>query len=273
MVGSAPGAGQTESAVLRTSRVPAGLEQFAGRKVAHATSKTDLVVLTHRRVREQSRDGFPPGRSRSTGHRRPDRARTPQAGQAQAAPDPAQMQRLLKDWERQSAKLKTLDVWIYRIDRPAAGMKRFIMKGGPSSRALSSPTSTSRRSRPSATPRGSWSRWRIPKDPKKRRTTPDETIICGANEVWQYLYPTKQIFVFPLAKEQRQRALDEGPLPFLFNMKAEEAQARYEMKLLGAESEILLGPGSIPSSRRTRKRSERPRSSWIRSSCCRSGSR
>ena len=27
-----------------------------------------------------------------------------------------------------------------------------------------------------------------PKDPKKRLTTPNETIVCGENEVWQYLY-------------------------------------------------------------------------------------
>ena len=37
--------------------------------------------------------------------------------QPQAAPDPARMKWLLKAWEGQSAKLKTLDVRIYRIDK------------------------------------------------------------------------------------------------------------------------------------------------------------
>src|SRR5262249_21932659 len=38
-----------------------------------------------------------------------------------------------------------------------------------------------------------------------------------------------------LAKEQRKRTLDEGPLPFLFNMKAEEAKQRYVMRLQGED--------------------------------------
>ena len=66
-------------------------------------------------------------------------------------------------------------------------------------------------------------------------TTHTETIVCGQNDVWQYLYEGKQIFIFPLAKGERQRALDEGPLPFLFNMKAKEAEERYEMSFDGGE--------------------------------------
>ena len=74
--------------------------------------------------------------------------------------------------------------------------------------------------------------------PGSRRHT--ETIVCGKNAVWQYLYQGKQIFIFPLAKGQRQRALDEGPLPFLFNMKAEEAEARYQMSLEGENAEYYV---------------------------------
>ncbi len=84
-----------------------------------------------------------------------------------------------------------------------------------------------------------------PKNPKKRSTTAHETIICGEKEVWQYLHPTKQIFVYPLAKESRQRALEEGPLPFLFNMKAQQAEARYEMKLVKEDQQyyyVLVRP-------------------------------
>ncbi len=67
----------------------------------------------------------------------------------------------------------------------------------------------------------------------KRVTTRTETIVCGQNEVWQYLHEGRQIIIFPLAKGERQRALDEGPLPFLFNMKAKEAEERYEMTFMG----------------------------------------
>ena len=46
--------------------------------------------------------------------------------------------------------------------------------------------------------------------------------------------------MFPLAKGQRQRALDEGPLPFLFNMKAQEAEARYQMTLEGENAQYYV---------------------------------
>ena len=90
-------------------------------------------------------------------------------------------------------------------------------------------------------------------DPKngKPLTTPTETIVCSRNEVWQYLYEGRQIFVFPLAKGERQRALDEGPLPFLFNMKAEEAGARYQMLFEGENTENYAVK-VVPGSRKTR---------------------
>ncbi len=168
------------------------------------------------------------------------------AGQAKkAVPNPALMQQLLKDWERQSAKLKTLDVWIYRIDRTPDWNEEIHYEG----RAVfKSPQlayldfkkiKTVRNAQKKLVPMAD------PNDPKKRVTTPQETIICGANEVWQYLHPVKQIFIYPLAKEQRQRALDEGPLPFLFNMKAAEAKVRYDMTLIGENKKyysVLVRP-------------------------------
>ena len=71
-------------------------------------------------------------------------------------------------------------------------------------------------------------------------TTPFETIICTKDEVWQYRFDLKQIFVFPLDKNARKRALEEGPLPFLFNMKADEAKARYDMLLLEEDAKQIL---------------------------------
>ena len=166
--------------------------------------------------------------------------------------------------------MKTLDVWIYRIDRRPAWDEEVHYEGRAVFKNPQLAYLDFKKIKTVTQRQGEVGPVADPKDPKKLATTPDETIICGENEVWQYLYPTRQIFVFPLAKEQRQRALDEGPLPFLFNMKAEKAKARYEMKLIEREPEILLGSGPIPSSRRIRKRSGRPRSSWIRSGCCRS---
>ena len=59
-----------------------------------------------------------------------------------------------------------------------------------------------------------------------------ERIICTGKEVFHYQTASRQIFIYPLSKEERSRALEEGPLPFLFNMKADKAKQRYKMNLL-----------------------------------------
>jgi TIGR03009 family protein len=172
-------------------------------------------------------------------------ANTP-AKQAQAARPPATMEGLLKDWERQSAKLKTLKVWIYRIDRTPAWDEEIHYEG---LAIFQSPHLAYLDFKRLKTMRDAKTKKLVPapdpQDPKKRYGIREETIICGQNEVWQYLHPAKEIFVHPLAKEQRQRALDEGPLPFLFNMKAAEAEARYDMKLQGEDQKyysVLVYP-------------------------------
>ena len=69
---------------------------------------------------------------------------------------------------------------------------------------------------------------------------PHERIVCTGKEVWQYHSPTRQIFIFPLEKQQQQRALEEGPLPFLFNMRADEAKKRYQMSLIAENSATYM---------------------------------
>jgi TIGR03009 family protein len=65
-------------------------------------------------------------------------------------------------------------------------------------------------------------------------------IVCADKEVWQYRFDTKQIFIYPLAKDERKRAIEEGPLPFLFNMKAAEAAQRYQMALQAQDQKTYL---------------------------------
>lgn len=161
--------------------------------------------------------------------------------QAPAAHDPAKMKWLLQAWERQSEKLKTLDVRIYRVDKDFRWKDEVHFEG----RAVFK--------RPNLAYLDFWKLKLAPnakgqlgpvKDPKNAKggwvKTHTETIVCGKDAVWQYLYEGRQIFVFPLAKGERQRALDEGPLPFLFNMKAQEAEARYEMTLEGENAQYYL---------------------------------
>jgi TIGR03009 family protein len=159
--------------------------------------------------------------------------------QPQPANDPAKMKWLLEKWAAQSAKLKTLDVHIYRIDtdfkwkdelqfdgravfkRPNLAYLDFKkVKMAPNAKGQQAPVKDSKTG--------------------KVVTTPNETIVCAQNEVWQYLYEGRQIYIWPLAKGERQRALDEGPLPFLFDMKVAEAKARYEMFFQGEYDKFYL---------------------------------
>ncbi len=208
--------------------------------MAHATSEMDRVFLADRRIREQFRRGPRPGRRRRPGAGRWARA---QAGRGQpkaAEKPPIDVDKLLRLWEIQSQKLKTLDVWIYRIDKNEAWDEEIHYEGRAVFKKPQLAYLDFKKIKTTKDAKGKLQPVADALNPKKRATTPTETIICGADEVWQYLYPVRQIFIFPLAKEQRQRALDEGPLPFLFDMKAQEAKARYTMKILRQTEKFYL---------------------------------
>ncbi|HMB03248.1 MAG TPA: outer-membrane lipoprotein carrier protein LolA [Isosphaeraceae bacterium] len=160
-----------------------------------------------------------------------DRVKPAQAGgdpaAARIAPtaNPGRMARLLQLWERQSARLKTLDVKIERTDKnPAWGEDEHYV-----GRALL------------MSPDLAWLDFQkvafkggkpvLDKDGKPM-LTPWERIISTGEEVWQYRNETKQIFIYPLEKQPQKRALEEGPLPFLFNFREADARQRYEMSLM-----------------------------------------
>jgi TIGR03009 family protein len=164
-----------------------------------------------------------------------------QAGQAQPQPaaNPAKMKWLLEKWAGQAAKLNTLDVHIYRVDkdfkwkdevhfdgravfkRPNLAYMDFKkIKLAPNAKGQPAPVKDQKT--------GKWV------------TTPNETVVCNDQAVWQYLYDGRQIFIWPLARGERQRALDEGPLPFLFNMNVKDAEARYNMFYQGENDQYYL---------------------------------
>ncbi|WP_337177586.1 outer membrane lipoprotein-sorting protein [Paludisphaera sp.] len=156
-------------------------------------------------------------------------AQAPAAAQpparAQAAAD-IDVETLLKRWEGQSTKLKTLDVTIFRTDRVPSFDEIEYFEG----RALFKNPNLAFidfrkiKQDPQGKP--------LKKDDGSWDSIHDERIQCTGSEVWQYRSDTRQIFIFPLEKDQAEKAIEEGPLPFLFNMKAEEAKDRYEMKML-----------------------------------------
>jgi TIGR03009 family protein len=130
-----------------------------------------------------------------------------------------------------SARLQTLDVAITRVDRSPAWGEDDHYEG----RAMLK------------SPNRAWLDFNKvvqvvdPKTGEKKKTLkPYERIICTGEEVWQYRSETKQIFIYPLEKDMQQRALEEGPLPFLFNFKEAEAKNRYQMNLVAENNDFSL---------------------------------
>jgi TIGR03009 family protein len=80
---------------------------------------------------------------------------------------------------------------------------------------------------------------KMPDDPAGK-PVPNERIICTGTDVYQFLTETKQVHVYPLPPEERARALEEGPLPFLFNMDAAKIKARYAIRLVGEKDNLFL---------------------------------
>jgi TIGR03009 family protein len=153
--------------------------------------------------------------------------RRPAPGQiAPAAPAQGQMaaripandpevDKLLAEWERRSSQLTTLTVAFNREDK----MKGWEPESYRGNAFLQSPNLACLH-------------FQKQKGQGKAVTFIDhERIVVNAQEVRQYDFMTKEIFVFPLDRNQRKRALQEGPLPFLFNMKAAEAKQRYLMTI------------------------------------------
>jgi TIGR03009 family protein len=177
-------------------------------------------------------------------------------------PDPAKMKAVLKDWETISSKLKTLEVDITRVDDSTQwGKDVFVGEAKLMSPNLAylnfskcdldlvnhEPIVNHNKCKPATDPK-TGEPWINPKTGKqvldhkdcKPQTKPHERIVCTGKEVWQYVVETTQIFIFPLDKEDQKRALEEGPLPFLFNMEAAKAEARYTMALVKEEGDYYV---------------------------------
>ena len=137
-------------------------------------------------------------------------------------PNPARLAKLLKDWEGQSAKLKTLDVSIYRIDlAPAWGDEDHYEGHAVFSRPQLAYLDFRKvklvpDSKKKLVPQ-------VDRN-KKRVTTAFERIICTQNEVWQYRFDNQQIFVFPLDKNARKRRGRRGAAPFPFRYEGQRSR-------------------------------------------------
>jgi TIGR03009 family protein len=153
------------------------------------------------------------------------------------------MGQLLQLWAGQSAKLKTLELNIYRIDEHKAWQDVEHYQGHAAFQApqLAFLDFRKVKMQEQADPKDKKKKVVVPvKKNNKIESVPYQSIVCTGQEVWDYRYDVKQIYIFPLNKDERKRALEEGPLPFLFNMNVADAQRRYQMSLVGEDQKRYM---------------------------------
>ncbi len=147
-------------------------------------------------------------------------ARPPAAAPAATAPsrpDPAEMQTLLGLWEGQSAKLKSLEVSIYRIDKDAAWGDEEHYQGHAAFRTPSLAYVDYRKvnlqTQPDPKVKGKKIFVPVEKKNGEIDSTPYETIICTGAEVWHYRYDVKRIIVYTLDRDARSARSRKDPSP------------------------------------------------------------
>jgi outer membrane lipoprotein-sorting protein len=178
------------------------------------------------------------------------RPRRPSAEAPQQAAPKMTTERLLALWERQSQRLETLQVAIYRIDKLPDWDEELHYEG---TAKFKTPQLAYLDFKKIATKTQLVPDPKNPKNPKikkvvdlvdpktrDRASTDYERIVCTGKEVWHYRFDKRTAYIYTLNKNAQRRGLDEGPLPFLFNMKAEEALTRYQMALQGEGKDFFF---------------------------------
>lgn len=151
--------------------------------------------------------------------------------------DQAGLDQLLARWEQRSSEMKTLDAQFRRKDDLVTlGDKEYYQGRA----MLKSPNLVVLQFS------------RTDKDFTKKPVL-EERIVCTADEVWQFGYKLKQIVIHTLDQDQKRRALQQGPLPFLFNMKAADAKKRYEMTAWADSKNQLYHIKIVPRQREDRE--------------------
>lgn len=77
-------------------------------------------------------------------------------------------------------------------------------------------------------------------DPKDAEKLFREVVVSTGEKIYKYSWLEKQVQVYTLDRDERARAMQEGPLPFLFNMRIADAKKRFDMYLLGETPQAYL---------------------------------
>jgi TIGR03009 family protein len=174
---------------------------------------------------------------------RPAQAAPAQAQQAQQFP-PEAMDQLLGQWELQSRKLETLEVDIYRIDRDAQWGDEVHFTGHAAFKNPDLAYVDYRKVKVLAKPDPKVKNKNVVVVQKDKNgqplSDPFETILCTGKEVWDYRSDARNLVIWTLDNTMRKKVLDEGPLPFLFRMRAGDAKQRYRMALRAQDDKYSL---------------------------------
>ncbi len=141
---------------------------------------------------------------------------------ANLKPDPRRMDAILDAWSKRSKTVQTLYARFTREDVVQAWQDKTRYDG---TAYLQSPN---------------LAYLNFEKFGEDGKSKPYERIVCNGSQVYHFLADSKQVHIYTLAQQERQRALEEGPLPFLFNMDATLARQRYQMTLLQENDELFL---------------------------------
>lgn len=183
----------------------------------------------------------------------PRRGATPAASKPATPPDPAaekvrleqeakaraEMDRVLEKWEEKSKKVTSLDVQFDRVDR-SVGWGDQYYRGRAMLQSPDHACLEFQKYKLDANGKPAYSASKDDRPVPQLEPQPTERIVCTGSEVLQYSYEDRKVFIYPLDKESRQKALQQGPLPFLFNMKAADARLRYTMILLKQDEKNFL---------------------------------
>lgn len=187
-----------------------------GKVVRNLATAWAMFVLACVALGQQAERGSAPARGNTAVGDAPP---APAAAEgAPAQPDPARVERmetLLARWEQVCAQNETLYSRFTRTDRSPAWPEPKVFEGQallrkPNLACLDFQEVVADKPKPIF----------------------NQRIVCSGSRVYQFLGPTKQVFVYLLAEDERRRSLDEGPLPFLFNMRVDRAKERYTWDLL-----------------------------------------
>ncbi|MEW4566958.1 TIGR03009 domain-containing protein [Tautonia sp. JC769] len=141
---------------------------------------------------------------------------------AEQSPSDPELDAVLGRWEQTSGKIETLYATFEQVDEMTIVGDRKVYKGAaylrrPNLVVLQLEKQTG--------------------DEGEEKFVFDRRILANGGEVVEFDGALRQITIFPLPKDAQQRALEEGPLPFLFRMNIEDFKRRYRANLMPPNQE------------------------------------